>query len=303
MSTTFGDFGVEGYWLSIAQLEKLAEKARLGPRYDEVLARAQMGFRALAKPTTREPGLMVSKWGGAPDLPTSVDVPASLSFIAQVNLARLPTRTVALAGLPTGGLLSFFYDLGREPSLYDDLSEAPRALVVWTPSSETCVRRPLADRPVLPACEMSLLPELTLPASESADVAATLGFGLTEPPSGYTSAQRNEDVRYRKLCTAIDEQASSLHRFLGHPSPVQGNLQLEAEVFSRGKNPGSPAGYEGLPNDALTTSRRFRLLLQVDSCEHLEWSWGDEGRLYFLIAEEDLREKRFDRVLVHWQSH
>lgn len=303
MATTFGDFGVEGYWLSTAELEKLVKKARLGARYDAVLAGAQIGFRALAKPTAREPGRMASKWGGAPDLPTSVDVPASLSFIAQIDLARLPTRPLALAGLPTGGLLSFFYDLGREPSLYDEPSETPWALVTWTPSSETCVRRPLSDRPVLPACEMKLLPEITLPSSESSDAIAALGFGPTGAPAGYASALRDEDRRYGKLCSAIDEQASTLHRFLGHSSPVQGNLQLEAELFSRGKNPGSPAGYEGLPNDALATSRRFRLLLQVDSCEHLEWSWGDEGRLYFLIAEEDLREKRFDRVLVHWQSH
>jgi uncharacterized protein YwqG len=44
-------------------------------------------------------------------------------------------------------------------------------------------------------------------------------------------------------------------------------------------------------------------LLQVDSCEELEWSWGDGGKLYFMVPDEDLKAKRFDRALAHWQCH
>ena len=40
---------------------------------------------------------------------------------------------------------------------------------------------------------------------------------------------------------------------------------------------------------------RWNLLLQVDSNEDIGMMWGDMGRLYLWITEEDLKACRFDR--------
>ena len=40
----------------------------------------------------------------------------------------------------------------------------------------------------------------------------------------------------------------------------------------------------------------WRLLLQLDSDDGVDFMWGDAGVLYFWIREADARAMRFDRV-------
>jgi hypothetical protein len=284
------------------QANALLRKARLTARYEPIVGEARMGFRILPCRASRDEAFSVtaSKWGGRPDLPSGVTIAPQLSFLAQINLARLPTRTLARTNMPTGGLLSFFYDLERRPSLYDSPpgGDPPGWRVLWTSSSESVARRDPWPAKQLSPCEMKLRPTLTLPAIESSDYQAALGVAGGDPK------HLDEDLRYGELRRALDsETGDTLHRFLGHESPVQRNLQLEAEVFARGENPRAAEAFASLPRSALATSRRFQLLLQIDSCDELDWTWGDGGRLYFLIAEEDLAERRFETALAHWQSH
>jgi Domain of unknown function (DUF1963) len=47
----------------------------------------------------------------------------------------------------------------------------------------------------------------------------------------------------------------------------------------------------------------WRLLLQVDSGEPLDFSFGDTGRIYFLMRGADLAARSWDRVRLVFQCH
>jgi uncharacterized protein YwqG len=48
----------------------------------------------------------------------------------------------------------------------------------------------------------------------------------------------------------------------------------------------------------------WRSLLQLDEeDEGLRWSWGDVGRMHFMIRDADLRAMRFDQVMAELQCH
>jgi uncharacterized protein YwqG len=47
----------------------------------------------------------------------------------------------------------------------------------------------------------------------------------------------------------------------------------------------------------------WRSLLQLDCADQLEWSWGDAGRMHFMIRDMDLKHLRFDAVMAELQCH
>jgi len=88
-----------------------------------------------------------------------------------------------------------------------------------------------------------------------------LGLGLD---------QSNWDV-YQEQVVGFGD---GFHRVLGYPIPIQGDVLGKKSV---------------------------RHLLTIDSDEYSGWNWGDDGCLYFLIDDADLKAKRFDRVRMEMQ--
>jgi uncharacterized protein YwqG len=209
-----------------------------------------------------------SKLGGAPDVGPGFPWPSykgrPLSFIAQVDLAaaaRFPFASV----LPSRGTLAFFYDSAQETWGFD-----PKDRGSWLVRHEP-------DPAVLSPAEA--------PASLPADavypeVALELAEIETIPPD-----EQQDD----------DEEAAVRHQLLGHPSPIQGEMELECQLVSHGLNCGDPAGYADPRAKALEAGAgQWRLLLQVDSDDTASMMWGDCGRLYFWITEDALRRRAFD---------
>ena len=44
-------------------------------------------------------------------------------------------------------------------------------------------------------------------------------------------------------------------------------------------------------------------LLQLGTCQETGWMWGDAGTLHWMIPEADLKQSRFDRVMVISECH
>jgi hypothetical protein len=90
------------------------------------------------------------------------------------------------------------------------------------------------------------------------------------------------------------------HRLLGHPQPIQSaGLGHGAELTLR------QLGYDERLSeaDAEEANRAWRSLLQLDGDDELRWSWGDAGRFHYVIRDDDLKNRRFDRVMVELQCH
>jgi uncharacterized protein YwqG len=234
----------------------------------------------------------VARLGGLPNLPTEFEWPARrdgnpLSFIAQIDLSQL--QPVEGLPLPGEGTLFFFMDSVDIPAGYDPgdndgfkvifskatpAENAARATSRYFP--EECVFEGFALEPEL---------ELTLPAWSH---------------DSFAELELNDDES-----DAYHEQfdiEGTINRIGGYPDTLQDSLELTAELVSHGIYCGDGRGFEeGRRRKLGPGAADWRLLLQIDSEGDVGMMWGDAGRIFFLIREEDLREGRFDRVHAEMQ--
>lgn len=251
-------------------------------------------------------GIGQSKLGGKPDMPAGAEWPRwdvhNMSFVAQIHLAELP-GPLDSAPLPANGLLSFFYAV---EAIYGEErfhTDPATCRVLYTPAQalSTLERRPLPQleaSAVFKPNRMSFVPELAVPASESAY--------LESMSLGWNHRSHLEDYnRYREdFLPQFNERMKVegyLHRLLGHPDQIQGDMQVPCEVKSRHL----PFSFLQEPDKRAQTVRdanKWRLLLQIDSEEAKTGiMFGDVGRIYFWIHEDDLASRQFDKVVCEMQ--
>lgn len=240
-----------------------------------------------AADTTR---IGTTRLGGDPDLPAGTDWPEGpdlpLSFVGQINLGDV-TPLVPNEGLPTAGLLSFFYDTVAMPWGFDPADHGSWA-VIHSGADDELVRH--SAPAALPATErfeaVVLAPfrELSYPAAESHDVRE---LGIEGPDLWLTYSQA--------LGQDLDEEEDTTNRLLGNPDAVQGDMQEECQLASNGIYCGD-SRYLDDPRarTLMKDSSRWRLLLQVDSVDEAGMMWGDVGRIYFWLTDEALRAHRWD---------
>ena len=96
-----------------------------------------------------------------------------------------------------------------------------------------------------------------------------------------------------KYCELL-EAIGGHHRLLGYAEPVQSEMELESELVTNGLYCGDSSGYKDpRANELEKTSHHWQLLLQIDSDDNANMIWGDAGRLYFWIKDEDLAARHF----------
>jgi uncharacterized protein YwqG len=240
-----------------------------------------------------------SKVGGCPDLPPGIAWPAwkesPLSFLAQINLAEL-ARFEAAKPLSASGTLFFFYDAEQRTWGF-----APKDLGSWkvlfsTEHSSNLVRRSLPDALLehaqFPACSVSFYQENTVPPLDSMVVNA---LGLSE---------QEQDAYWDFVNDYKQGHSEVVHRILGHPDPIQGDMQLECQLASNGLYVGNLSAYKHPRRKELEPgSLEWRLLLQLDSDDNAGMMWGDVGRLYFWIRESALQARNFDQAWMVLQCY
>lgn len=232
-------------------------------------------------------GIGRTKVGGNPDLPRSFNWPRyeglPQSFIAQINLSEVHPYDVD-GLLPATGLLSFFYDSQQSVWGFDPAQDGAWA-VRYTPDSADLVRwstpRDLPDEGHFRGALLHPSIESTYPPWEFSEVN---GLKLT----------RDEQFAYAEL---LEEDEGPIHRLLGHPDPVQGDMQLECQLVSHGLYCGDSKGYDDPRAAALEAGAvNWRLLLQVDSDDDARMEWGDGGRIYYWVHLESLANRDWQQV-------
>lgn len=111
---------------------------------------------------------------------------------------------------------------------------------------------------------------------------------------------------YRALCDDLAAAGGTVqHRLLGYPQNIQDSMERECQLASHGVYCGGPDGYQGELAALLEPGAAdWRLLLQVDSDEEsLGWLWGDSGRIYFWIRQQDLKALQFDKAWLILQCY
>ena len=225
-----------------------------------------------------------------PDLPEGWVWPKwkgkDLGFIAQIDLAEI--ACLGIAGcLPPGGVLYFFYDQEQRAWGFDPADRGAWRVLFYAGEADALTRvaepQYLDEDAIYEPCKLRPFAELTLPPVGS-------------PCLGDLGLSELEERRYSALLSELEERhGPPLNRLLGHPDQIQGDMAWESQMALNGVFVGDE-GYVGDPRitELQNGVLDWRLLLQIDSDPAPDMMWGDEGRVYYWIREQDLEKKSFD---------
>ncbi len=280
------------------------------PMIDAVIQMLAPSVRLIPDPS-QATDLGRSRIGGLPDLPAGFGWPVyeklpdplpnwapatwrqllgqPLAFLLQVNLTEIRPFDLDRR-LPESGMLYFFY-----LNVVERFHLSPRpdeiTFVLFTPEAQV-LRRGSAHSSLPSDCVyrgFTLSPRLEWTIPEPYDL---LRAGIEQAEIESQLEQFSDLIDCPSLRTEAAELQGfapvfeSKHRLLGHPELIQAYCTAN-----------------GFPD--------ARLLLQVDS--DFTWKdaslpetgmmWGDAGRIYFYIKQEDLRVQRFDATWAHLEMH
>ena len=226
------------------------------------------------------------KMGGAPELPVGMAWPRKpdgtpLSFIAQIDFAEI--HPYDLDGrLPESGKLWFFYDCSDDGMPWGfDPADADGFRVIYAEHAEL---------------EPAEVPDDLEVTFDEAGLSFESRLDLLSTDSDICDDLDLPDEEMDDYFDWLEEREGACNKLLGHSDNIQGGMELECEYVTHGLYCGDPSGYQkakalGLHKNAA----RWTLLMQVESNEDIGMMWGDLGRLYLWITEEDLQARRFDK--------
>jgi len=209
-----------------------------------------------------------------------VTVTKPLSFIAQINLSEIASFDKDNL-LPKTGLLYFFYAAEQDAWGFDYKDKNKFKVVYWDGPQSTLSRadfpKDLPEEACYKACAVEIESEISLPGP---------GHEVYEH-----FAEGDDNAFWDEVF-----EEGEINKLLGYADNIQEEMELECELVTNGLYCGDPSGYNDPRAATLEPyAKDWRLLLQIDSNEDAEMMWGDCGRLYFWIKEQDLKNKDFDK--------
>jgi uncharacterized protein YwqG len=268
----------------------------------------QLGFheidfiRRMVRPTvTLQPvkssddsSLTRSKFGGLPALPASYPWPKykdqSLAFIGQVDLGSIP-EVMREQGFPSEGMLLFFYDADQRTWGFDPKDAGSFAVIYISDYNDESLVTQLPD-------DISEEARFKPCILDTHQVAPTLPPWESLTVDDLNLSDEQMSIYMDVLDTLCDDDEWANRGLLGgYLDQIQGDVMLDCELTTAGFYCGDDSAYKDKRFPWFRQkSRDWRLLLQVPSCEEAGMMWGDMGCLYYCIRDEDLRNRRFDRV-------
>jgi len=270
-------------------LSEMLQRLELSRWYKEIEPISLNSIRLINRKLNKEETLELgnSKFGGSPDLPANLTWPMykerPLAFLAQIRLEDVVSFDIE-GLLPSSGLLYFFYDAEQEPWGFE-----PAARDGWKVLYSKELSRIIRTSPPpysskvfegsYNPCAIEFFQEISLPSWEAEKVQK---LALTE----------QERENYFQLVSH-----GIIHRLLGHPATIQGEMEIVCQFASNGIYMPNGIDYNELKMVNLRDSAsEWKLLLQIDSDENVDFYWGQGGRLYFWIRKEALKNHIFDNV-------
>jgi uncharacterized protein YwqG len=244
---------------------------------------------------------VIATLGGRPHLPAAMPWPqwqgkGPLSFVGEVDCTAASTFAPWLGLPPNGHLLCFYfdgqYDNGAATVGYWDPETAAGAQILYVPDHTERVEAHQPDNiepfpVVVLGCEVIGTP----PSWEN-------------PALGDVWEQAREPFLqfYGQLYELDDADGVPRHQLGGHPSSLQGPVELEVAMATLHRETGEKPKWtdDVVQRDA---AAGWSLVVQVDTDDAANMMWGDVGMLYYLARPADLADVRFDRAAFTWQCY
>ena len=258
------------------------------PVYSERVSALVAQIETQARPCVRlVPGEAGnSRLGGTPDMrdawPRFDGRP--MCFLAQLDLAAI-RKAGGPDWLPEDGCLLFFYELEHGGWGFDP-KDAGSFAVLHEPNGAPASPAPddLAEDARLPRYPVTFEKGVSFPNMERF---GAYGMDLSD----------EEDAALEAALEAHDPPYPT-HQVEGYPGPIQNDqMEEQCQLVTGGLYLGKPEGYYSERAAELKTMpANWRLLFQLDSDDAADMMWGDLGRLYFWIREEDARAGDFSKA-------
>lgn len=276
---------------SMDEVLALSRRMPLETRSEEILRLARPSLRITRASEDVPDDRSLSRWGGAPHVPPEFTWPThkgrALSFLGQFDLADL-SRNFPNPHFPAHGLILFFIERTASIAL-DDVG----CRVLFLDHEREDLVQLSVHEAAFPDYPIDLSLELTLPRSHSLVLD---GLSLSDDESDAWDELRAELARSQGV--ELEELTTDwlvLHRLLGYPEELGGEMELDLEVASH-----TSAQHEGDTGGLgvdLERAREWQLLLQASDDGAFRVSDGSGfGRLYFWIRSADLDGFNFDGV-------
>lgn len=263
-------------------LRKL-KRAGLDRAAEDLWALRRNSVRLLLQPDQNlRPG--TSKLGGTPDLPPTVVWPehngVSMALLSQINLADVsPYDKDHL--LPEKGMLYFFCDVSFEWKRNVQLGLGYK--VIYHPGDNSTIRPAPVPGKLHPdthpekSCAFGFSTVETLPSDQS----------VFCKPFALSMDEQDAFAVLREALREDQKDSAEAQRMLGHADFYQNDChRIAAQAGDKS------GGEESID----TLARRHQLLLQLFD-NKFAW-WGGVCHFLFLISDEDLRARRFDRTFL-----
>ncbi len=150
----------------------------------------------------------------------------------------------------------------------------------------TPVPEGLAPEALLPGCTLHFGPALTLPPEESAMI-TSLHLGKEERQQYWDLLQTFDDVFLDTGDTVYHH-----HRLLGYPFQMQGDMQLLCQMASLRVKQWIRLDEEAKAS-IKTSALEWIHLLQIDTDEYAQVTWGEYGSFSYWIKQADLKRQDF----------
>jgi uncharacterized protein YwqG len=282
------------------ELRKQIENFGLSRVTDDMEKFTMVSIRIKTKSVSEdELQLGCSKMGGTPDLPEGMAWPdcngTLMAFMAQFYLPDIAPYNPD-EQLPKTGMLYFFYEAKEQKWGYDPKDRGNWKAIYYNGESNNLHSIPIPEN--LPkesrfqSCALTFTNEITIPS------------WLTSEREQLNLSEKEKDG-YIDLLESICNEGETIHRLSGHPNQIQNDMKLECQLASNGLYVGNDSGYKDPRRKTLEKGASdWRLLFQIDTDEkELGTIWGDVGRIYFWIRQQELEERDFSNVWLVLQCY
>ncbi len=218
--------------------------------------------------------------------------PAPLQFIGQFDLGEVRANVGDLELFPESGHLLFFYDAEHQPWGSNPF-EQTCFKVIFVEASDTKLERaePPEGLPVFPVAKLVESWKFC-PLPPDTIIAENL------------MAKADHLITFRAWWSDVwsKNKSSARHQLGGWPNTIQGDMQLPAEIVSRGYSTSENEIYNlARENGFEKPAEEWVLLLQISTEDELGMSWGDDGCLYVWIKKSDLAVRDFSKCYLELQ--
>lgn len=242
-----------------------------------------------------------TKLGGCPDLLKGMSWPRSeydgryLSFLGQINLEEVYIFDEQ-ALLPKTGILYFFFDLNSADDgkviFVDEIKALEKAAApkVFKEQKQSFLKRlftSVQNKSMLKESQVEIYKEYNIPSWDSLHLERIqkITNSAVQPINAY------DEGFIDAIYEAGETESTSNHHLLGNYKGIQ-NEYHELSFIDRVDS------FEKIELTEIESALKWKLLFQFDSDDHLEMNWGDWGKIYFFIKEEDLKNRNFDQVKI-----